>query len=59
MGEHGGHRREGAVAIMYQISWRLVVREGVSELLGGPRRRGVVGEIPLRNPVCADVEDER
>jgi hypothetical protein len=36
-----------------------IQRKAVAELLNGPLRRGVVGEIPMHDAACADVEDDK
>ena len=35
-----------------------VQRQTVPELLDRPFRRGMVGEIPVHDPACADVEED-
>jgi len=40
----GGDRGERAIPIMQEIAGRLVLREGVPKLLGGPGRRGMLGD---------------
>ena len=53
---HG--RREDAVTIMDEKAISAIHGKAVSELLDGPFCRGVVGEIPVHDPACADVEDD-
>jgi len=38
---------------------RAIQRKAVAELLHGPLRRRAVGEIPMHDAACADVEDDK
>ena len=53
---HG--RREDAVTIMNEKAIRAIQGKAISELLDRPCCRGVVGEIPVHDLACADVEDD-
>ena len=53
---HG--RREDAVTIMNEKAIRPIQGKAISELLDRPCCRGVVGEIPVHDPACADVEKD-
>ena len=47
-----------AVSIAQQISWGLVPREGVDDLLGGPFRRGMLGDIEVYDAAPLMREDQ-
>jgi hypothetical protein len=49
--------REDAIAIMDEETIGAVHWQTVSELLDRPFRSGVVGEIPVHDSACADVEE--
>src|SRR4029434_5601629 len=53
---HG--RREDAVTIMNEKAIRAIQGRAISEPLDRPCCRGVVGEIPVHDLACADVEDD-
>ena len=50
--------REDAIAIMDDEAIGALQRQTVPELLDRPFRRGMVGEIPVHDPACADVEED-
>ena len=57
-GERCRGRCERAIPIMQKIGRRRVVREGVPELLGGPRRSRMVGHRDVHKPSPVVGEDD-
>jgi hypothetical protein len=53
---HG--RREDAVTVIDEEPVGPVRRKAVPKLLDGPLRRGVLGESPVDDSSCGDVEDD-
>ena len=53
---HG--RREDAITIMDEEPVDAIKRKTVPKLLERPLRCGVVGEIPVHDSACADVEED-
>jgi hypothetical protein len=47
---------EDAIPILDEEAIRAVYRQTIPDLLDRPFRVGVVGEIPVHDPACADVE---
>jgi hypothetical protein len=59
-GRHGcGDVGKGAVAVVQQVGGGLVFRKGVAKLLGGPRRRGMVGDRYVNEPSTVVREDDQ
>lgn len=48
-----------AIAIMDEKAIDAIQRKPVPKLLDGPFRCGMFGEIPVHDPACADVEDDK
>ena len=49
-GNGGRDLGEGAIPIMHEVSWRLVLRKGVPELLRDPPGRRMGGDGHMDNP---------
>jgi len=51
--------REDAVTIVDEHAIHAIERQAVAELLDGPVCRGMLGEIPVHDSACVDVEGDK